>query len=135
MDQSGDRTPRVSKREVIFIPSGCSLVRLVMADPEVLPKVEQSLRSASAGSDPRLADAITVAKRLSALLRRKASESLSVVLDASARTPLKEFAAGLRRDIGANQAAFDQPWTTSPVEGQVNRLKMLKRTMYGRAGF
>lgn len=27
------------------------------------------------------------------------------------------------------------PWTTSPVEGQVSRIKMLKRTMYGRAGF
>jgi transposase len=27
------------------------------------------------------------------------------------------------------------PWTTSPVEGQINRIKLLKRTMYGRAGF
>ncbi len=59
----------------------------------------------------------------------------SAVLEAAARTPLKEFAAGLRRDIGAIQAALDLPWSTSPVEGQVNRLKMLKRTMYGRAGF
>jgi hypothetical protein len=33
------------------------------------------------------------------------------------------------------QAALDLPWTTSPVEGQINRLKMIKRTMYGRAGF
>ena len=82
-----------------------------------------------------MADAITVAKRLNALLRRKASESLSAVLDAADRTLLKEFAAGFCRDIGAIQAALDLPWTTSPVEGQVNRLKMLKRTMYGRAGF
>jgi ParB family chromosome partitioning protein len=33
------------------------------------------------------------------------------------------------------KAAVDLPWSTSPVEGQINRLKMLKRTMYGRAGF
>ena len=46
-----------------------------------------------------------------------------------------DFAAGLRRDIAAIQAALDLPWTTSPVEGQINRLKMLKRAMYGRAGF
>ena len=51
------------------------------------------------------------------------------------RFSLKEFAAGLCRDIGPIQAALDLPWTTSLVEGQVNRLKMLKRTMYGRAGF
>ena len=48
---------------------------------------------------------------------------------------MKDFAISLRHDIGAIQAALDLPWTTSPVEGQVNRLKMLKRTMYGRAGF
>ena len=35
----------------------------------------------------------------------------------------------------AVQAALELPWTTSPVEGQISRLKMLKRTMYGRAGF
>jgi len=32
------------------------------------------------------------------------------------------------------QAALELPWTTSPVEGQVNRLKTIKRSMYGRAG-
>jgi transposase len=26
------------------------------------------------------------------------------------------------------------PWSTSPVEGHINRLKMLKRQMFGRAG-
>ncbi len=82
-----------------------------------------------------MADAITVAKRFSALLRRKASGSLDLILEAAALTPLKDFGASLRRDISAIQAALDLPWTTSPVEGQVNRLKMLKRTMYGRAGF
>jgi transposase len=39
------------------------------------------------------------------------------------------------RRAGALQAALDLPWTTSPVEGQINRLKMLKRIMYGRADF
>jgi transposase len=48
---------------------------------------------------------------------------------------LARFAAGLRRDFAAISAALKLPWTTSPVEGQISRLKMLKRTMYGRAGF
>jgi hypothetical protein len=52
-----------------------------------------------------------------------------------AGTALKEFVVGLRRDLSAVQAALDLPWTTSPAEGQISRLKMLKRTMYGRAGF
>ena len=84
---------------------------------------------------PDLVDSITVAKRLSSLLRRKSTEDLEGVLAAAADTLLTGFAAGLRRDIRAVQASLDLPWTTSPAEGQINRLKMLKRTMYGRAGF
>jgi len=57
------------------------------------------------------------------------------VLDTAVDTPLEEFADSLRRDLAAVQAALDLPWTTSPGEGQINRLKMLKRTMYGRPGF
>ena len=106
-----------------------------MADPELLPKVERSFVTNLLDQVPPVADAITVAKRLNDLLRRKTAEILTHILDAAADTPLKDFATSLRRDIGAIQAALNLPWTTSPVEGQVNRLKMLKRTMYGRAGF
>ncbi|WP_216856650.1 hypothetical protein [Acidisphaera sp. S103] len=48
---------------------------------------------------------------------------------------MKAFVVSLRHDLGAVQAALDLPWTTSLAEGQINRLKMLKRTMLGRAGF
>ncbi len=53
----------------------------------------------------------------------------------SPTSPPMRFAAELRKDIGAVQAALDLPWTTSPVEGQIGRIKMIKRTMCGRAGF
>lgn len=45
------------------------------------------------------------------------------------------FAQGLRRDYAAVHAALRYPWSQGPVEGHVNRLKTLKRQMYGRAGF
>jgi transposase len=117
------------------VPSGCQLARLLMTNRDLLPAAERSFVTHLLDQIPSVADAITVAKRLNALLRRKTAESLTHILDAAVATPLKEFAAGLRRDIGAIQAALDLPWTTSPVEGQISRLKMLKRTMYGRAGF
>ena len=63
------------------------------------------------------------------------SEALDDVLTAMSATPLAGFTAELRKDIDAVQAALDLPWTTNPVEGQIGRIKMLKRTMYGRAGF
>jgi transposase len=41
----------------------------------------------------------------------------------------------LRHDYAAVYAAFCYPWSQGPVEGHINRLKLLKRQMYGRAGF
>ena len=48
---------------------------------------------------------------------------------------LEQFCAGLRRDWEAVVAALTLPWSNSPVEGQINRFKLIKRQMYGRAGF
>ncbi|MBZ9716175.1 ISL3 family transposase [Deinococcus multiflagellatus] len=47
---------------------------------------------------------------------------------------LMRFAVGLERDFDAVLAAVTLPWSNGQVEGQVNRLKTLKRGMYGRAG-
>jgi transposase len=115
--------------------SNRQLAQQLMADPDGLPETERNFVSHLLDQVPPVAEAISVAKRLNALLRRKAMETLTQILDAATTTPLKEFATSLRRDVAAIQAALDLPWTTSPVEGQINRLKMLKRTMYGRAVF
>jgi len=48
---------------------------------------------------------------------------------------LARFAAGLQKDFAAVLAAVETCWSNGQVEGQVNRLKTLKRQMYGRAGF
>jgi transposase len=48
---------------------------------------------------------------------------------------LKEFAVGLERELAAIKAAFSLPWSNGPVEGVVNRIKLIKRQMFGRAGF
>ena len=42
---------------------------------------------------------------------------------------------GVRQDEGAVSAAITEKWSNGPVEGAVNRLKTIKRQMYGRAGF
>ncbi|MFC1960855.1 transposase, partial [Chloroflexota bacterium] len=53
----------------------------------------------------------------------------------SAVTRLKTFAEGLLKDYKAIRAALEFEWSNGQVEGQVNRLKVLKRIMYGRANF
>jgi transposase len=49
--------------------------------------------------------------------------------------PVIRFAYGLQKDISAVAAAVETSWSTGQVEGQINRLKTIKRQMYGRAGF
>lgn len=50
-------------------------------------------------------------------------------------TGLKTFARGLKRDIKAVQNGIQLKWSNGPVEGHVNRIKSIKRQMYGRASF
>jgi len=44
------------------------------------------------------------------------------------------FVRSLKQDLSAIEAAVTEPWSSRPVEGHINRLKTLKRQMYGRAG-
>ncbi|WP_406841468.1 hypothetical protein ACICHK_40135 [Streptomyces sp. AHU1] len=48
---------------------------------------------------------------------------------------LHALAAGIDRDRDAVVAGPTLPWNSGVVEGHVNRIKMLKRQMFGRAGF
>jgi len=54
--------------------------------------------------------------------------------EASGETEFREFAAGLRRDWAAVTAALTEEWSSGQVEGQVNRLKLLKRAMFDSVG-
>ncbi len=62
-------------------------------------------------------------------------ESWLAAVAASQIAELASFAAGLARDKAAVAAGLSQTWSNAQTEGQVNRLKFVKRQMYGRAGF
>ena len=117
------------------VPRGYRLARLLMSDTAKLTAEDALFRTRLLEDEPALGTSVAWAQRLHALLRRQVTGDLDEILTAAADTLLARFAAGLRRDFAAISAALELPWTTSPVEGQISRLKMLKRTMYGRAGF
>lgn len=48
---------------------------------------------------------------------------------------MKRFVRKLNHDLAAVKNALRESWSNGPVEGHINRLKTLKRQMYGRAGF
>jgi transposase len=88
--------------------------------------------------DVALREGLDLAAEFAAQVRKVGTMSwaewLAAVAD-SGCAELQSFAEGLRQDEAAVVAALTQPWSNGPVEGQVNRLKVIKRQMYGRAGW
>jgi transposase len=100
----------------------------VQADQELLGQLQ--------AQHGELAKAIELSQDFAELLRRRQPEKLDGWLERAAQSTLKafeRFAAGLRDDYEAVKAGVTLPWSTGPVEGHINRLKMLKRQMFGRA--
>jgi len=87
--------------------------------------------------DSKLNDALKLSEELMEMIRRKNSTPLKdwvTKATASGVTDLVNLAVSLNGDAKAIQAALSESWSNGPVEGQVNRLKTIKRQMYGRAG-
>ncbi|WP_095090424.1 transposase [Mesorhizobium sophorae] len=76
-----------------------------------------------------------LARRFAALIRGDDDTGLDQWIEDATDSERASLAAGIGRDIEAVRAAITQPWSTSPVEGQINRLKTIKRQMYGRSGY
>jgi hypothetical protein len=77
-----------------------------------------------------------LAMRFRGILRGHDTAKLDGWLDAADRSglnPMQRFARMLRRDLEAIRNAVTECWSNGQVEGQINRLKTLKRAMYGRA--
>src|SRR5438445_9683376 len=83
-----------------------------------------------------VAEAMDLAEDVATLVRQRQPAQLDPWLDraaASALEAVQRFAKGLRDDYAAVKAGVTLPWSSGPVEGHINRLKMLKRQMFGRA--
>ena len=85
---------------------------------------------------PTLATAVELAEEFTALVRRRKPERLDPWLQKaqdSVVPALQRFARRLSSDYEAVRAAVTLAWSNGQVEGQINRLKTIKRQMYGRA--
>ena len=88
------------------------------------------------GADSAIATAVDLAEDFLGMLRRREGERLPAWLDraeASGIGDLARFATTLRRDHAAVHAGLTLRWSNGQTEGQVNRLKLVKRQGYGRA--
>jgi transposase len=120
--RSAPPSPRQAAWWVLREPADCT--------PEQQAFVEQLDRQA-----PALANVAAQGRAFLDLIRNRQEEQLTPWMERAATGPLRHFVERLRQDENAVRAALRLPWSNGPVEGQVHRLKLLKRQMYGRAKF
>jgi len=110
---------------------------LIMRREATLNDDAKQQRARLHSQEGEIAEAITLTQDFAALVRQRQPDHLERWLEratASGLQAFQSFANGLRADYEAVKAGVTLSWSTGPVEGQINRLKMLKRQMYGRAG-
>lgn len=96
----------------------------------------RKVEALKAGS-PAFATMRNLAMRFNGILRGRKADPLPAWIDDAIEAdlaPIVRFARTLNRDIDAVRNGIEMPWSNGQAEGQINRLKTLKRAMYGRAG-
>jgi transposase len=114
--------PRTSPRQTAW---------QVLKEPESsLPYLKELFRRS-----PEIATAASVAREFFHMVRERDRAAWEPWLQSALQSPLVSFAKHLSRDADAVKAALEHGWSNGAVEGNVHRLKLIKRSMYGRSSF
>lgn len=116
-------------------PSRRRAAWLVVADETEIDATEQAFVTALLSRSPKLAQTVALARAFRTMVRQQRAGELDEWLLMTDGTAMAGFAGGLKRDLAAVRAALSLPWSTGPVEGQISKLKTIKRTMNERGGF
>nr|WP_277350206.1 ISL3 family transposase [Nonomuraea sp. FMUSA5-5] len=117
-------------------PSGRDITRWIMSNPDNLSSDDagqlRTLRKRSRALN-RLARHVQDFALMMTQLHGHQLDAWISAVEKDSFTALASFARNLRRDLNAVRNGLTLPHSSGPVEGQVNRVKMLKRQMFGRA--
>ena len=119
-------------------PSPREAVWFLLKPAAQLTSRQQQFTQALLELSPRLHKAQELALAFFTLVRKRDVDALDAWLasvEQSDILPLRACLGGMHKDKAAIVAALSCEWSNGQVEGQVNRLKLVKRSMYGRANF
>ena len=127
------RAEKATDQQLQKVPSARTISRLMTTARDHLSKADTVTIAAIEARVPTLVDARTHVERFQSMVRKKFLADLDPWIAATSTGLIASFASGIIKDKAAVSAAINEPWSNGQTEGQITKLKLVKRQMYGRA--
>jgi transposase len=114
------------------IPSARTIARLMTVGRDTLSKAETVTVAAVEAGVPPLVEAREIIAEFHLMIRRKTEAGLVPWIERARASLVASFARGVTNDEAAVRAAITSPWSNGQTEGQITRLKLVRRQMFGR---
>ena len=115
------------------VPSARTIARLMTTGRDHLSKADTVTITAIEAGVPTLVEARKLIDQFHAMIRKRTVSDLDPWLECASQNLIASFATGISNDKACVHAAITQPCSNGQTEGQINKLKLVKRQMYGRA--
>ncbi len=126
--KAGSEAPGV----ITTMPPARTIARLLTAERDCKSAEALRIRVAVETASPKIVAAHNLLDRFQTMVAAKKPDDLASWLRDAVDSELASFASGLQADEAAVRAAIVEPWSNGQTEGQITKLKLVKRQMYGR---
>jgi transposase len=109
-----------------------TIARFLTVGRDRLSKSESVTVAAIEAGVPLLVEARDIVATFQAMIRKRSLGDLEPWLERARSSLVASFASGVVKDQAAVAAAITSPWSNGPTDGQITKLKLVKRQMYGR---
>jgi transposase len=127
------RAEQASDQQLQKIPSARTIARLMTTACDHLNKANTFTIAAIEAGVPTLVDVRKLIDRFHVMIRKRTEADLDLWIEAASQSLVASFASGISIDRASVHAALIEPWSNGQTEGQINKLKLVKRQMCGRA--
>ena len=127
------RAERATNQQLQKVPSARTISRLMTTARDHLSKAETITIAAIEACIPTLVEARKLVERFQVMLRQRLVADLDSWIAIASTSLIASFANGIIKDKAAVCAAITESWSNGQTEGQITKLKLVKRQMYGRA--
>ena len=127
------RAEKTTDQQLQIVPSARMIARPMTTARDHLSKADTVTIAVIEARVPALVEARTLVERFQAMLRQKFIADLEPWIATASVSLISSFARGIIKDKAAVRAAITEAWSNGQTEGQITKLKLVKRQMYGRA--